>query len=154
MSLALKKESCCHFQRIRNMVKNSLSHTFLITLLEIYQRVSFLYWSRKIGESRKIEQRKKLVKTLKINKLFIWPEKLNLRRKTRQNAEDKQTFDFFSRKNEIEEETQKTLIWAEKLKLKRKTRQNAENFWNFCWYFFIDFLAYLFCVCVVRWTVI
>ena len=37
---------------------------------------------------------KKLVKTLKINKLLIPQEKLKLRGKTRQNAQNKQTFDL------------------------------------------------------------
>ena len=36
---------------------------------------------------------KKLVKTLKINKGLIWQGKIEIERKTRQNAENKQTFD-------------------------------------------------------------
>ena len=53
---------------------------------------------------------KKLVKTLKINKLLNLRGKNNNRRKTRQNADSKQTFDL-TRKIEIE----------------RKSCQNTEN---------------------------
>ena len=46
------------------------------------------------GDSENHEKNKKLVKTLKINKLLICVLKMKLRKKTRQNVENKQTFDL------------------------------------------------------------
>ena len=65
-----------------------------------------------INGKKKIKLRKKLVKTLKINKLFDLTGKIEIGGKTRQNAEKT-----------------KLLLYDEKLKIEieRKTRQNAES---------------------------
>ena len=58
----------------------------------------------------KLTLREKLVKTPKINKVLIGREKIKIEGKTRQIAENKQTFDL-----------------SGKIEIEGKNRQNAEN---------------------------